>query len=334
MQTTTTRPHRLGSSEDGPVARSAPTSIRHALPMRGNRPNCSRQRRVGFALTALTVTLVLITATLVVCPRLDHPEPILSVVLPSLHFQRHGARRGANSWTTPSYQTAHSGMVLTASPPGDPSALVHSLPLSATIAVGGMHPGGWSRFRVPAARKHCRYEPHCSCRRRHGRLDGGSCGRARPFPAQARVAAQLPPPGARSVPDRSCRPRAAAVRRRGQQRGAPVHPRPASVGVRLVEEGEQLFRVRHRQRRGVHGRLSGDQASHLRSGRAAVGADGRARGRLAVRQGDRRRAGPAGGIPAEIRDQHLRDELRVAVRQRRRGPQPGCRADRLPAEHR
>ena len=73
----------------------------------------------------------------------------------------------------------------------------------------------------------------------------------------------------------------------------------------------------------IHGRLPGDQASHLRSGRAAVGADGRARGRVAVRQGDRCRAGPAGGIPAEIRGQHLRDELRVAVRQRHRGRRRG-----------
>ena len=58
------------------------------------------------------------------------------------------------------------------------------------------------------------------------------------------------------------------------------------------------------------------------------------RGRAAVRQGARCRAGPAGGIPAEIGGQHLRDELRVAVRQRHRGAQPGRRAGRLPAQHR
>ena len=41
-----------------------------------------------------------------------------------------------------------------------------------------------------------------------------------------------------------------------------------------------------------------------------------------------------GAFSAEIRGQHFRDELRVAVRQRRRGPQPRRRAGRLPAEHR
>ena len=107
-----------------------------------------------------------------------------------------------------------------------------------------------------------------------------------------------------------------------------------SVGARLGEEAEQLLRVRHRQRPGIHGRLSGDQASHLRSGHTALGADGRARGRVAMRQGDRCRASPAGGIPAEIRGQHLGDELRVTVQQRHRGPQPGRRAGRLPAQHR
>ena len=38
----------------------------------------------------------------------------------------------------------------------------------------------------------------------------------------------------------------------GQQRGAAVHPRPAPLGLRLGEEGEQLLRVRHRQRHRVH----------------------------------------------------------------------------------
>ena len=55
---------------------------------------------------------------------------------------------------------------------------------------------------------------------------------------------------------------------------------------------------------------------------------------VAVCQGNWSCAGPAGGIPTAIGGQHLRDELRVAVGQRHRGPQPGRRARRLPAQHR
>ena len=65
-------------------------------------------------------------------------------------------------------------------------------------------------------------------------------------------------------------PGAAAVPRRGQQRGAAVHPRPAAVGLRLGEEGEQLLRLRHRQRPRVHRRLPGHQPPDVRPGRAAV----------------------------------------------------------------
>ena len=103
----------------------------------------------------------------------------------------------------------------------------------------------------------------------------------------------------------------AALRPPPRSRGHHRRPNPDHIHVMMVfgpviaDEDHQsscssvLLRVRHRQRRGVHGRLSGDQASHLRSGRAAVGADGRTRGRVAVRQGDRCRSGPAGGVPAE-----------------------------------
>ena len=55
---------------------------------------------------------------------------------------------------------------------------------------------------------------------------------------------------------------------------------------------------------------------------------------VAVCQGNWSCAGPAGGIPTAIGGQHLRDELRVAVRQRNRGAQPGRCAGRLPAQHR
>ena len=56
--------------------------------------------------------------------------------------------------------------------------------------------------------------------------------------------------------------------------------------------------------------------------------------RAALRQGARRGAGPGAGVPAGVGGQHLRDELRLALRQRGRGPQQGRRAGRLPAEHR
>ena len=68
--------------------------------------------------------------------------------------------------------------------------------------------------------------------------------------------------------------------------------------------------------------------------RPAVGTEGRARTRGAVRQGDRRSAQPPQGIPTQVGCQHFGDELRLAVRQRGRGAQPRRRAGRLPTQHR
>ncbi|MFG1903120.1 FMN-binding glutamate synthase family protein [Micromonospora carbonacea] len=149
-----------------------------------------------------------------------------------------------------------------------------------------------------------------------------------------RPAAQLPRAGAGPVPAGVARPGAAAVHRRRQQRGAAVHPRPAALGVRVGEAGEQLLRLRHGQRHRVHGRLSDHQAPHVRAGRAAVDADGGSAGAAALRQGARGGPGAGARVPAGVGGQHLRDELRLAVGQRRGGAQPGRGPGRLPAQHR
>ena len=109
-------------------------------------------------------------------------------------------------------------------------------------------------------------------RRRAGRPGRGR--RPRPAAAGAHPAAQLPGARPRPVPAGVDRPGAAPVPGGRQQRGAAVHPRPAALGLRVGEEGEQLLRLRHRQRPRVHRRLPGHQPPHVRPGRAA---DARAR---------------------------------------------------------
>ncbi|WP_256092167.1 glutamate synthase-related protein [Micromonospora haikouensis] len=100
--------------------------------------------------------------------------------------------------------------------------------------------------------------------RRHRRRRGPR--RPRRPATRPRPAAQLPRARAGPLPAGVARPRAAAVHRGRQQRGAAVHPRPAALGVRVGEAGEQLLRVRHGQRHRVHGRLSDHQAPHHRRG--------------------------------------------------------------------
>lgn len=57
-------------------------------------------------------------------------------------------------------------------------------------------------------------------------------------------------PGPRTLPllVRGARRAAPAVHRHGERRGAPLQPRPAPLDLRVGEEGEQLLRVRDRQR--------------------------------------------------------------------------------------
>ncbi len=70
----------------------------------------------------------------------------------------------------------------------------------------------------------------------------------------------------------------------GQRRGAAVQPRPALLDLRLVEAGEQLLRLRHRQRHRAHAGLRDHQAPHVRR---LAAARPRREGRPAQRQGAR-----------------------------------------------
>ena len=71
------------------------------------------------------------------------------------------------------------------------------------------------------------------------------------------------------------------------------------------------------------------------TGPGAATAQARRRGRAdAGGQGARRAARATARVPAGVGRQHLRDELRLAVRQRDRGAQQGRRARRLLAQHR
>ena len=145
----------------------------------------------------------------------------------------------------------------------------------------------------------------------------------------------FPVVGHARYPARGDRAGAAAVHRRRQRRGAALHPGPAAMGVRVGEDGEQLLRVRHRQRHRVHRRLP--VIKHRTFGRAIPPSTParRARGRRC--RARRCSAAPArrrGAFRPELGREHLGDELRLAVRQRDRGAQPGRRAGRLPAQHR
>ncbi len=100
------------------------------------------------------------------------------------------------------------------------------------------------------------------------------------------------------------------------------------------QAGEQLLRLRHRQRRRARQRVPDHQAPHLQGRGSAHHPSLRGRGAPAVREGARRSARPAARLPAGVDRQHLGDELRLAVRQRHRGAQPRGRAGRLHARHR
>ena len=63
------------------------------------------------------------------------------------------------------------------------------------------------------------------------------------------IVRNFPVIGPRPLLPREVRARAAAVHRHRQRRGAPVQPRPAALGLRQLQAGEQLLRLRHRQRR-------------------------------------------------------------------------------------
>ena len=144
-----------------------------------------------------------------------------------------------------------------------------------------------------------------------GRCRGARRGRrARRDPEEARDPAQLPGHRAPAVPARAVRPRAAPVHRHLERRGAPVQPRPAQLGLRLVEGREHLLRVRHRQRRGEPRGLPDHQAPHLRRPGRTTGRHAGEKVAMPMRQGARRAARPGAGVPPRVGRQHLRHELR------------------------
>ena len=157
---------------------------------------------------------------------------------------------------------------------------------------------------------------------------------ARPVAEEARAAAELPRARPRSVPARVHRPGAPAVHRRRQRRGAPVQPRPAAVGVRVVQAREQLLRLRHRQRRRAHRGLPGDQPPDVLRHRAAHAPPRRPGAAASLGEGARWTPAARPAVPAGVPRQHLRDELRLPVGPRHRGDQPRRGAGGLPAQHR
>ena len=146
-----------------------------------------------------------------------------------------------------------------------------------------------------------------------GRRGAGRGRHPRRHPAQARDPAQLPGRRAPALPARAVRAGAAAVHRHLQRRGAAVQPRPAPLGLRLGQAGEQLLRLRHRQRHRERRGLAGHQAPHLRRPRRADGAARRRGRRRAGGQGAGRAARTSPRVPAGVGRQHLGDELRLAV---------------------
>ena len=163
-------------------------------------------------------------------------------------------------------------------------------------------------------------------RRRRG---AGRGRRARRDPEEARDPAHLPGRRAPALPARALRPRAAPVHRHLQRRGAPVQPRPAPLDLRLLEAGEQLLRLRHRQRRREPRGLPDHQAPHVRRPGAGHARPRRRGRRAARRQGARRAPRPRAGLPSRLGRQHLRDELRRAVAATR--SRRSTRAPRWPA---
>ena len=162
----------------------------------------------------------------------------------------------------------------------------------------------------------------------------GAVGRARPAAAAARDPAQLP--GRRPCPVLAGghRPRAAAVHRRRQRRGAALQPRPAPVGVRLGQAGEQLLRLRHRQRPRAQ-RRQRRSSTTARSAGAARPTARRARRRACRPR--RSSGGPRGRRHAfrpDVGREHLRDELRLAVGATPSRRSTGAPRGRLPAQHR
>ena len=167
-------------------------------------------------------------------------------------------------------------------------------------------------------------------RRGEHRLQAGQgrrCGarrRRRPrgvrrHPAPARDPAQLPGRRAPALPARAVRPGAAPVHRHRQRRGAPVQPRPARAGSTPRPSGRTTTSgsaptttsstptgypiIKHRTFAGVAAptrAARGRRACRCRRPRCSAG-----------------RAGGAHGVPARVGRQHLGDELRLAVGQRR-----------------
>jgi hypothetical protein len=155
--------------------------------------------------------------------------------------------------------------------------------------------------------------------RRRARRRGADAPRVRRPPA-ARSCHQTQFPHRRALPVlvRSPRRAAAAVHRHRQRRGAPVLSRPAPLDLRVGQKREQLLRVRLRQRLREHAGVRHHPAKHVPLRRRA---DARTGLRLPGGEGARGLSGAQTRLPAEVHRQHLGDELRLALRDGRRGDQ-------------
>ena len=138
-----------------------------------------------------------------------------------------------------------------------------------------------------------------------------------------------------AVLPRALRARAPAVHRHLQRRGAAVQPGPAAVDLLVGQAGEQLLRLRHRQRRRARQRLPDHQAPHVQ-GRGRAHRPGTPATRCHLPSA-KVLGGPRGRRHA-FRPASIVNISGMSFgslsRQRHRGAQPRGRAGRLPARHR
>lgn len=124
----------------------------------------------------------------------------------------------------------------------------------------------------------------------------------------------------------------APVHHHQQRRRAPVQPRSAALGVHVGQEGEQLLRVRHRQRHRER-RVSDHQTGQVLRRRARL-TDTRPGHRPAGRQGAGWAARPPARLPSGISGQRVGDVVRIAQPAGDRGDQQGGHDRRFLAQHR
>lgn len=112
---------------------------------------------------------------------------------------------------------------------------------------------------------------------------------------------------------------AAPVHRGGQQRGASVQPRPASLGLRVLQGCEQLLRLRHAQRRRGH-HVPDRPAPDLLRRRPGVRSGPGSRRDAAGRQGAGRAPRPPGSCTTPARAASQTTTARAGIPSSRSAP--------------